>query len=101
MSHSFRHKDINNVNASADYEIGRVLARSGDTDSARKHFELVLSGKPISVVCECTVISRYLGKSLEVNASTRKVCAYTCLSVLGWLIGIPGKVQHGGMIVPG
>lgn len=37
------------------YEIGRVLARSGDVNSARKHFELVLSGK-----------------SLEVNASTRK-----------------------------
>ncbi|KAG1895793.1 uncharacterized protein F5891DRAFT_1056964 [Suillus fuscotomentosus] len=33
----------------AHFEYGRLLARSGDKDGARTHFNLVLSGKPLEV----------------------------------------------------
>ena len=32
-----------------DYELGRLLACQGDTESAEHEFELVLSGKPLEV----------------------------------------------------
>ena len=32
-----------------DYELGRLLACQGNTESARHEFELVLSGKPLEV----------------------------------------------------
>ena len=33
----------------SDYELGRLLACMGKADEARKHFEMVLSGKPLEV----------------------------------------------------
>ena len=67
-----------NADFREDYEIGRVLARAGDVDSARKHFELVLSGKRSASTAEKSppyVHFCHSGKTLEINASTRKVCS--------------------------
>jgi len=33
----------------AHYELGRLLACKGDTEGARRHLDLVLSGKPLEV----------------------------------------------------
>jgi len=37
------------ADAGADYELGKLEARNGDKEEARRHIELVLSGKVLEV----------------------------------------------------
>ena len=55
-----------------DYELGRLLACQGNKEEARRHLELVFSGKSISFVSSSSTDGVGVGKPLEVSTANRK-----------------------------
>lgn len=46
---SFVFRSSDGLSSYADFEYGRLLARSGDKEGAKVQFDMVLSGKPLEV----------------------------------------------------
>lgn len=60
------------ISSETDYELGRLLACQGDKDEARRHLDLVFSGKFISLVFSSSLNTLGVGKVLEVSTANRK-----------------------------
>ena len=58
------------LSACADFEYGRLLARSGDKEGAKVQFDIVLSGKPLEV----NAAGRKGKYSLEVCSLNHRYC---------------------------